>query len=238
MPLFQVKNLIAISGFLGKKEEWNSFKSEEFGVAKISPLAPCQMPAQSFTHFSEKILELTESGNANILLGYSLGGRLALHALLSSPGSFSAAIIISAHPGLETEKEKTFRKDQDAFLANQFLVMPWENLMKKWDSQAIFKNSKQIKRYEKDFNRTFLAQSLLNYSLGCQENLREQISRLNLPLLWVVGDQDQKFSGIAKKITLYHPSSAILSIPGAGHRVPWDEPMKLQKAVYSFLSNI
>ena len=53
-------------------------------------------------------------GSSRALLGYSMGGRLALHALLEKDHPWQAAVIISAHPGLESEPERADRRASDA----------------------------------------------------------------------------------------------------------------------------
>jgi len=51
------------------------------------------------------------------LLGYSLGGRLALHWALANPGKFRQLILVGASPGLATEAERTERTYADAAVA-------------------------------------------------------------------------------------------------------------------------
>ena len=76
-------------------------------------------------------------GKSRALLGYSMGGRLALHALLEDSNPWQAAIIISAHPGLEDEKEREARIASDAEWASKALMGTWESFTDDWNAQPI-----------------------------------------------------------------------------------------------------
>ena len=76
-----------------------------------------------------------------ILLGYSLGGRLALHALTQQPQMWDAAIILSAHPGLSTDEERAGRLTHDQAWAAHFLHDSWPEVMAAWNEQAVFRSS-------------------------------------------------------------------------------------------------
>ncbi|MCX6865074.1 MAG: hypothetical protein NTV46_02435, partial [Verrucomicrobia bacterium] len=76
-------------------------------------------------------------GNGRALLGYSMGGRLALHALLEENPPWQAAIIVSAHPGLEAEAERETRRTADAAWAHQALTGNWQEFLAAWDAQPM-----------------------------------------------------------------------------------------------------
>ena len=71
---------------------------------------------------------------SRFLLGYSLGGRLAFHALLQQPELWQGAIIVSADPGLDSDcdgrrpvvdhRKSCLARDQQ--WSHKFLHEPWE----------------------------------------------------------------------------------------------------------------
>ena len=73
-----------------------------------------------------------------MLLGYSLGGRLALHALLHAPELWAGALVVGADTGLADPKEREARVRWDAAWAERFLNEPWEDVLRDWDAQAVF----------------------------------------------------------------------------------------------------
>lgn len=76
-------------------------------------------------------------GSGQGLLGYSMGGRLALHALLEKNHPWSAAVIVSAHPGLREPAERRARRSADAVWARKAMLGAWTDFLKEWDSQPV-----------------------------------------------------------------------------------------------------
>jgi len=180
-----------------------------------------------------------KSTTKKVLLGYSLGGRLALHALLDQPNLWDAAIIISANPGLENEEDRRLRCLHDAEWAGRFLSKePWNTLMHDWNSQNVFSTSSSFDRSEADFSRKMLADVLTGWSLGKQDDLKSSIQRITTPILWIAGEDDQKFSTIARSLTLFHPCSRVWIASNTGHRVPWQKAKIFQQHMEIFLENV
>lgn len=208
----------ALHGFLGRPKDWEildgqlPYISHDLFGGKIG----------DFDEWAKEFNRKISASDHPILMGYSLGGRLALHALIQDPSLWSAAVIISAHPGLTSAEEKKQRLQQDQEWANRFLEDAWEQLMEDWNAQAVFQSP--LKRNEKDYCRETLSQAMLQWSLGRQRDLRPELAKLNIPIVWVVGEKDTKFRTLASSVTLSHPKSRISIIPKAGHRVPWEQP--------------
>jgi 2-succinyl-6-hydroxy-2,4-cyclohexadiene-1-carboxylate synthase len=59
-----------------------------------------------------------------------MGGRLAMHALLESPELWSAAILVSANPGLPAADHpgRAQRMASDESWARRFESDPWEQV--------------------------------------------------------------------------------------------------------------
>lgn len=152
------------------------------------------------------------------LIGYSLGGRKALHALLLAPHLWDEVSLRSTHPGLVSNDEKRVRTAQDLVWAKRFLNDPWNDLMKDWEAQPVFNGSHRPVRDEQDYDRRQLAFELTAYSLGAQDDLREKIASLNHPIEWVVGELDGKFTKLAQEIAQIHSRSFVRILPGIGHR--------------------
>lgn len=174
------------------------------------------------------------AGSGDILLGYSMGGRLALHALLADPKKWKAAIIISAHPGLITEREERQKIDQKWALLSK---RNWASFLHLWNNQDILAASSQELHQADIEDQDSVSQSFLHWSLGNQKNLRQDLPKITCPVLWVTGGNDQKFTAFAKEATTLLPNSEHLIIPESGHRVPWDHPEEFCKSVQAFLKH-
>lgn len=95
------------------------------------------------------------------LCGYSLGGRLAMQAVLAHPPLWKGAVFVSANPGLEDEAEKAARRAKDAEWAVKCLSAPWEDFLKEWDAQGVFEGGppppdrSSLKPWRKSISRRF-----------------------------------------------------------------------------------
>ncbi|MFT6863509.1 MAG: 2-succinyl-6-hydroxy-2,4-cyclohexadiene-1-carboxylate synthase [Akkermansiaceae bacterium] len=189
----------------------------------------------------KKPLTLPQAGQAiarqakqnDILIGYSMGGRLALHALLDHPQKWRAAIIVSAHPGLiEGQAERLIRDEQWATLAEQ----NWSQFMAEWNQQTLLAASCRGLRQASFRNQSAVAASFRHWSLGAQDNLATRLPEITCPLLWITGAGDGKFTNLAKEATALMPNSHHEIIASAGHRVPWEQPAAFSTAVRDFLA--
>lgn len=202
----------ALHGFLGSPLDW---QGEMTHVPNLfSQIAPFWEWAKNFNRYAEEICD-----QERILVGYSMGGRLALHALIDNPTLWKRAVILSANPGICSNPKERIMADQA--WAKRFEEEPWDELMLAWNEQAVF-GGKAPQRQEKDFSRNALSKALTTWSLGKQENLLEKIEALSIPILWLTGERDVKFTALAEQVKLSHPHSEKRVVEGATHRLPWE----------------
>ncbi|MFD2255631.1 alpha/beta fold hydrolase [Luteolibacter algae] len=175
-------------------------------------------------------------GQRRVLLGYSMGGRLALHALLEK-GPWDAAIIISANPGLKDPAEASARRSHDTLWATQALTIGWGEFLQKWNSQSLLGGAMRDEREDKKLiqRRREIARSFVDWSLGNQQPLWDRLGEIDIPVLWIAGEQDPKFHAYAAEASALVPSSILRTAPEAGHRVPWENESWLQGEISKFL---
>lgn len=226
----------AIPGFLGLSSDWDFLDWKNLIGVNLHPFAWDSLFEWGiqFNAWVEK-----QEKNPAILMGYSLGGRLALHALLDRPQQWQAAIIISAHIGIENVQEKEKRWQRDQKWTQRFEREDWVSLMQAWNAQEVFKQDDfHFNRQEKQYQRAQLMQCLMQGSLGQQANLREQIASLSVPLLWITGGQDHSYCQLAQTLSFAHPQSRWKKIEQAGHRVPWAQSKAFSQCVQAFLEEV
>lgn len=223
----------ALSGFLGLPRDWDFLQWQN--------LVAVDWQAFFWNHLTDWGAKFNDcvakqSQSAKILMGYSLGGRLALHALINQPQLWQAAIIVSAHPGLMDPQERRKRRERDQIWAKRFENEDWTDLMQAWDAQEAFAyDSFSFHRKEIDYQRHQLVNALVQGSLGRQEDLRRQIEALSIPILWITGGNDNRYCQVAQTLTFAHPFSCWRQIEQAGHRVPWSQPLMFSEIVGEFL---
>ncbi len=172
----------------------------------------------------------------DILLGYSLGGRIVLH--LCDINQPKAAIFISTHVGLKTVVEQEARLQTDSLWASRFMKDHWATLLKAWEAQTVFVGAKPWRRDEQTFNRKKLAFALQHASLGLQVDFRFKIRHWNFPMLWICGALDSKFVTLMKDIQSLNPQIECCIISGASHRVVQDAPDLVYTAIDKFRRRI
>lgn len=223
-------HLYALHGFLGNPEDWRPFPVIDRRV-KIEHEDLAFWPWSD--RFNAALSPKMES--KNVLLGYSLGGRLGMHALLSNPDYWDAAIFISAHPGLTNAQERRLRLENDRQWAERFLVDEWDKLMQEWNANPVFGgHSLPFVKEEGAFDRHKLARQLVNWSLGNQEPLVPDLKKLGKPMLILAGLQDTKFCLVADQ---FRDFAQVELIPESAHRVPWDQPEEFQNQINQFIKD-
>lgn len=221
--------IVALHGFLGKPSDW------DFCNIQSAPSLE-EMPVIPFNELAKKIN--ATSAPSSIIMGYSLGARLALHCCLENPKKWEAAILISANLGLHSEKERTLRLQRDEEWALRFRNDEWSTLMDDWNAQPALKSSGKLSRIESYYNRHKLSEMLTTWSLGHQDDLTIPLQSLPLPLLWIVGERDISYVQHAQKLTFLHPLSQVVVVPDVGHRVPWDASSTFINCVDTFRSKL
>lgn len=233
--------LVLLHGFLGSPNDWNfllkAFPQHTFVRHDLFAKQGI-FPSLGLLRTGSAINALASAQKRpKILIGYSLGARIALHALVDRPDLWNAAVLISAHPGLDSEYARKERLINDEKWAERFLCEHWDSLLAAWNSQPVF-STKGLPRSEKEYSRETLAEALTGWSLGKQKDLRSEIAKLDLPLLWITGEEDIKFTTIAKNVKLSHPLSRQKVISKAGHRAPWENEPEFTTELNSFINTI
>jgi 2-succinyl-6-hydroxy-2,4-cyclohexadiene-1-carboxylate synthase len=174
-------------------------------------------------------------GMRKVLCGYSMGGRLALHALLEG-GPWEAAVMISVNPGLKDESDAAARRVSDAVWATQALTMNWQDFLQKWNSQAILGGAIRSDREDRMLmqRRREIARSFVDWSLGNQQPLWRRLSEIKIPVLWIVGENDEKFLNLAKEAVEQSDQFRLAIAPSASHRVPWENGEWLAERIAEF----
>ncbi len=212
-----------LHGAVGLPSDWKGL-AEELGreghvvrsVDLYRYLDCCPMSLEEFGRaFCEEVAAIDEQA---ILVGYSMGGRLALHALLHQPKMWQGAYLLSTHPGLQEDQEKFERMVVDAEWAAQALSGEWSTFIQKWNEQSVLQSAPLSSRASLKNRRQALARSFMDWTLSKQEDLRGRLHEINCPVHWVTGERDEKFTKLAKTIPFPKQMQSHV-IPNAGHRL-------------------
>jgi 2-succinyl-6-hydroxy-2,4-cyclohexadiene-1-carboxylate synthase len=175
-----------------------------------------------------------------LLLGYSMGGRLALYMTLHFPERFEKVVLESASPGLKTEKERSHRLQADSQIAQKLENSNIKDFLLNWYDRPLFKSLKNSPNFDKLIetrlanNPLELAKSLRNMGTGNQPSLWEKLAQNQIPLLLLAGEYDDKFTTINTEIASLCPTASLKIVPKAGHNIHFENIDKFGSVVRQF----
>ena len=241
-------NFLLFHGFLGMPTDWDPIVDalkKDFPKAQFQTLNYLNNPPLSskvtFEKWGANFLNWYQAEHGNkksILVGYSLGGRLALHAMAQKPELFDFIFCISTNPGFYENQllERRKRIDEDSSWSYRFLHDPWEPLLKDWNAQAVFEGSRaEPTRYDADYRRDVLSKCFTNWSLGQQRDFRPLIANHQKKMAWIVGDYDRRYIQMTRDLFQICPEVHYDICPESSHRVIFDNPVELTQTISSHL---
>ena len=210
--------ILALHGNLGTTADWDLP-----GCPDIHPIDLWDHVDLDFHDFAAALAVPLAAGlEKPILAGYSLGGRLALHALAAFPDRWCGAVIVSAHPGLCCVEDRLARRTSDAIWAERARTMEWGAFLDQWNAQPLFGKAPPTLRTRQsalEARREAIAKAFETWSLGRQEDLRSRLGRFAGPVLWITGENDARFTRLGVEMAAVFPDFRHVVVPGAGHRV-------------------
>ncbi|MGO9197715.1 MAG: alpha/beta fold hydrolase [Acidimicrobiales bacterium] len=174
-------------------------------------------------------------------VGYSLGGRVCLHLALARPDLVERLVLVSTTAGIEDIEDRQARVAADEALADRIDDGDDEGIpsfIDEWLSGPLFRHlSEEAADRPSRLSNTApgLAGSLRRHGTGTQMPLWERLRELTVPVLVVAGEEDPRFLGIGQRIAAaIGPNALFVLVPGAGHGVPFEQPVAFAGMVADF----
>ncbi|MEA3019715.1 MAG: 2-succinyl-6-hydroxy-2,4-cyclohexadiene-carboxylate synthase [Actinomycetota bacterium] len=170
---------------------------------------------------------LAAAGGRATYVGYSMGGRLCLHAALAAPDAVRGLVLISATGGIDDDAERDARRAADDALADRVEHIGVAAFLDEWLAQPLFagltaETSGRAERLEN--TAAGLASSLRHAGAGTQAPLWDRLGELTMPVLVIAGADDAKFVALAARFVAALPRAELAVIDGAGHTVHLEQP--------------
>lgn len=175
------------------------------------------------------------------LVGYSMGGRLALHLAATARSRFATVVAVSASPGLADPEERAARRQSDAALAQRLRTEPLGRFLADWYAQPLFaplaadpaRLAEMLARRAAQ-DPEGLARSLEGIGTGAMAPLWGALPDLPGPVHALAGARDAKFAAIAARMADAPGISARL-IPDAGHAPHLEQPARFVQTLRDVL---
>lgn len=187
------KTLYFLHGFAGDVQDWDAVISFLPSFDCIALSYPFDLPAKG------------------ILIGYSMGGRIALSSPLPK-------IIISGHPGLQSEEERKSRLEREQFWVEKLKNLSIKEFFKEWYDQPLFESLRSHPQFPTIFERRLknppelLAQQIIDHSLTKQPTLHRNT-------IFIHGEYDTGYKELYNKAKIFS-----LEVPKAGHACHVENP--------------
>ena len=237
--------LVLAHGFTQTARSWATFERllVERGIDPDALLA-IDMPghgaaADTRSDLWDSADRLVRSGGAATYVGYSMGGRVALHAALAHPVQVERLVLIGATPGIVDDSERRSRRDADEQLADHIEDVGVATFIDEWLANPLFAGLTADSAMREDRLRNTsagLASSLRLVGTGTQKPLWDRLTDIECPVLLVVGAQDPKFRAIADQMAEQLPDASVEVIDGAGHSAHLERPVDTVQAITSWMN--
>jgi 2-succinyl-6-hydroxy-2,4-cyclohexadiene-1-carboxylate synthase len=247
--------VVFVHGFAGSSEDWTDTAAEivdgGFDVAGIDlPGHGGTAVPDDATRFSvaETAADLAPIARALGLerphwVGYSMGGRIALHLGLSRPESVASLVLESASPGITGASDRMRRLREDGSLAAEIESRGVAWFVEHWASVPIFETQRRLppQILEAQTARRLrnrpegLAGSLRGAGQGAQECVTPLLPLLRAPTLLLAGALDTKYANLAAELAAAIPGAERRIVPDSGHNIHLEQPGAFRRALTGWL---
>ncbi|MHB8690552.1 MAG: 2-succinyl-6-hydroxy-2,4-cyclohexadiene-1-carboxylate synthase [Solirubrobacteraceae bacterium] len=165
------------------------------------------------------------------LAGYSMGGRIALHAALAPALSarIERLVLIGASPGIANATERRRRQQDDERLADEISRSEIDAFAQRWAATPVLAgvpHAVAAAAHEDRLRNTpaGLARALRGLGTGALPSLWDRLPELSMPVALIVGERDGKFRRVAEQMLSAIAGARLVVVPGAGHAAHLEAP--------------
>jgi len=242
--------VLALHGVTGTHRTWRDLArlADQGCLRLLAPDLPghgrtggCDPVVMTMSRTAEALLGLPLPSRFH-LIGYSMGARLALHVARRAPERIASLVLESGSPGLAATGEREDRRVADERWARMLEREGIRVFQGRWSAQPLFESQRRlpaavrrrIARERIGQNPRGLAASLRGAGTGSQESLWEDLDRLRMPTLLVVGDLDQKFQGVGLAMVRRLENARLVTMANCGHAPHLEAPRSFWSEVAAF----
>ena len=227
--------VVFLHGFAATARHWDrviaalpedGFVARPLNLTDADPLMPDGVTAL--------VSECTH--NQFILVGYSMGGRLALHAALEIPERVERLVLISTSAGIEDDTKRTARRIADDALASEIERGSIASFIERWRAVALFAHDpdwvqKEVAADERRCDPGSLAACLRDFGAGAMAPMWGRLGELSMPVAVLAGAQDVAYESIGRRLAAGIGRATFQAVPGVRHRVALEAPAAVVRAI-------
>jgi 2-succinyl-6-hydroxy-2,4-cyclohexadiene-1-carboxylate synthase len=236
--------LVFLHGFTQTHHHWHAVG---FAIAErlaAPTLAFVDLPGHGLSVDDRAALDVRGAGQVAAVggpgtyVGYSMGGRFALFAALARPDLVRRLVLIGATPGIDDEIEREERIRLDDRRADRIEEIGVEAFLDEWLAGPLFatlpRDPAEIEHRARN-TPAGLAHSLRTAGTGRQASLWNRLGEIDVPVLVLAGERDDKFTDIGRRMTARLRNARFVQIAGAGHAAHAEAPTTTADAIAAWL---
>jgi 2-succinyl-6-hydroxy-2,4-cyclohexadiene-1-carboxylate synthase len=225
-----------VPGFMQRGEAWQPVAAR---VAGASYRTTC-VDFSTWT-LEERVQELlADAPRGSALVGYSMGGRLALRAALAEPDRFAALVLVGVTAGIEDAGERADRRRSDESLAEWMERRSIEAVVERWEANPVFATQpEELREWQRRGRLSHepekLAQLLRSAGQGAVAPVWDRLGDLTCPVLLTAGEQDRRYATAARRMAERIRTARVRLISDAGHAPQLEAPADFAALLTEFL---
>lgn len=210
--------IVFLHGFLGSCEDWSLYIDHFSSLGDHVMAIDLPGHGKSSDYEIEELFDVIPKGAH--LVGYSMGGRLALYLNFLRKDWFSSLTLLSTNPGLKNRDEIEDRLIWENEIVGKLKRDPLKKFVKDWYSQNLFSGfDPPQQRFEQ--NRESLIACFRKFSIAKLPSLWDHLNEICLPIQMAFGETDQKYMKLKQEIEKIDTCRRIrtLSVKGCSHPI-------------------
>lgn len=249
--------LLLLHGFTGSGATWAPFfpafaaRFDTLAVDLIghgrsaAPADPARYRMEWCVDDLIALLDLLDVERAAVL-GYSMGGRVALHLALAAPECVSALVLEGTSPGIVDPAERAARVGSDEALARRIEREGLESFVDSWEALPLFASQRRLPAEVRARQRAArlansprgLANSLRGMGAGAMRPVFDRLGEIAAPTLLLAGELDGKYRELCGILAEAMPNARCEVVPDAGHAAHLERPEAFERVVMGFLEEL
>lgn len=236
-----MRRVTLVHGFLGSPADWADV------LARLAPGIACDCVAladlacDSVDAASADLARRIERHPCDLLVGYSMGGRIALELAASRPALAPRLLLLAASPGLDDGAERARRAEEDDARAEEILRGGLDAFVERWYRLPIFApftrhpsfTAARVRRARGE--AAFWARCVAGCSPGRGTPRWGAIPALAARTVFAAGALDERYAAYAARAKSIAPALRTEIIAGAGHVLPLEAPDACARLIESTL---
>ena len=227
--------VVFLHGFAGTASHWSGV-IECLPPERFEPIALDIAAAEPLTPDGVAALVAASTTETFALVGYSMGGRLALHVALAMPERISRLVLVSTSAGISDPHERAVRQATDDALAESIEQDSIDSFIERWAATPLFAKDPDWVREvvaadERRCDTATLAACLRRLGQGAMEPTWERLGELTMPTAILAGERDGVYVAAAERLAASIPGSRTVLVRGVGHRVALEAPLAVAGAL-------